>query len=182
MESLPIMTLQAASVNANHLCRITHADLTETTPNTAQTIKLLTAPANSIVRLVKHKLVKAFEATSDAAFNNVAITVGDAGDVDRLLPSTQINKNGTEIVIAQGTIGGNIAAVATADGSDAGTTQTLANALKAALNALIAQLNGGTGYRFTTATDINMVVNSMADKALADIDVGDLEVYFDVQT
>lgn len=36
-----------------------------------------------------------------------------------------------------------IAAVATADGSDAGTTQTLANALKVKVNALIAELKAG---------------------------------------
>jgi hypothetical protein len=181
MQFLPVMTAEAAYHKATHVAVVTHEDLTEATANTAQTIPLFTAAANSAVRLVKMILKVAFKDASDAAFNNVAITLGDSGDVDRLLPSTQINENGTEVDFKQGTIGGNIAAVATADGSDAGTTQALANALKVAFNALVAQINAGPNYVYTSATVINLIVNSMAAKSLSDIDTGVLELYFDIQ-
>jgi hypothetical protein len=124
---------------ATHKATVTHADLTEETVNTAQTIELFPVVAKDAVKLIYDDLVTAFEDQSDAAFNSNAITVGDGGDLDRLLASQQVNVNGTEVVRKLGT---------------------------------------GTMYIFTDADTVDLVVGSMAAKALSDIDKGELDLYF----
>lgn len=77
---------------------ITHADLTEATANTAQTIELFTAAADSVIRSAAFNLVTPFEDASDNALNTTTITVGDGSDPDRFIVSKETNVNGTEIV------------------------------------------------------------------------------------
>ena len=178
----PLTTEARAAHQATHLIRITHLDLTEATANTAQTLTLFTAEANKAVRLVKHSLPIPFKDASDAPFNDVAIQVGVSGTLARFLASTQINENGTEVRAKAGpAVPALPAAVSTADGSDEGTTQALANALKVAVNALIAALQAGPGYVHSSDTAILLTVGSMSGKSLSDIDTGVLDLYFDIQ-
>lgn len=83
--------------------RITHEDLTEATVNTAQTLTLFSILANNqACALVQAELKIPFENTADAAFNNVAVTVGKSGDTAGLLASMQLNRNGTEVYLKTG--------------------------------------------------------------------------------
>jgi hypothetical protein len=82
---------------ANLRVVLTHADLTETTDDTDQTIELFDVADKMAVRLVKCKLVTPFEDASDAALNDTQISVGDGSDPDRYLGATQVNENGTEV-------------------------------------------------------------------------------------
>lgn len=175
-----VLEEQAAAGGANVRVEVTHADLTEATANTAQTIPLLTVGAKMAVRLVKAVLVTPFKDASDADFNTCPATVGDGSDVDRLLASMELNENGTEVLLKPGPAATNLTAVATADGSDAGTTQTLANALKTALNLVIAALNASNCYVYTADDTVDLVVSSMSGKSLVDIDVGELHLFFQV--
>ena len=186
-----VLEEQAAAGGANIRVEITHTDLTETTTNTAQTIPLLTVAAKMAVRLVKAVLVTPFKDASDAAFNTNAATVGDGNSAGRFLASTELNLNGSEVPLKLGPStaapAATAATVATADGSDAGTTQALANALKAELNKVITDLAairtalaGGNGYVYTGDDTVDLVVGSMSGKALADIDVGELQLFFQV--
>lgn len=175
-----VLEEQAANHGANVRVEVTHADLTEAATNTAQTLALLNVDAKMAVRLVKAVLVTPFQDASDAGFNTCAATVGDGSDVDRLLASMELNVNGTEVLLKPGPASTNLAAVSTADGSDAATTQALANALKAAFNLVVAALNAGNGHVYTAADTVDLVVNSMSGKALVDIDVGELHLYFQV--
>lgn len=182
MELIPLNIEAVALHKATHVCVLTHEDLTTADANTAQVIPVLTVPANSLVRVVKSELKVAFKDASDAAFNTNALTIGDGSDADRLLPSTELNVNGTEVILKQGPLGANFAAVTTTDATTEATVYALANALKVALNALIAQLNAGPEYVYTSETTVNLTIGSMAEKALADIDVGEVHIYFSIIT
>lgn len=73
-------------------------DLTQSTVNTAQNLTLITLPAFSVVKSAATFLKTPFADTTDSAFNNTAIKVGDAGDDDRFITAQQINVNGTEVL------------------------------------------------------------------------------------
>jgi len=177
----PLSINEQVPFGANAVAVLTHEDLTEATANTAQVIKAFTAPAGKATRYIGHKLVRAFKDASDNAFNTTPITVGDAGDPDRLLVSTELNENGTEIVRGYAMAAPALPAnVTTADGSDAATTQALANALKTSLNALLTALKGGPAYVYASDTDVNVTVGSMSGKSLVNIDTGELLLYFHI--
>lgn len=99
----PLGTDAIAARGATHVFEFTHKDLTETTANTAQTLDILTVGAGYLVECVSYALKTDFQDASDAAFNTTAITVGDSGDADRLLTSTEMNVNGTEVDAKAGT-------------------------------------------------------------------------------
>lgn len=84
-----------------HKVTVVAADLTETTADTAQVIPIFPASGSfaigTIVSAAAYRLPTTFQDASDAAFNSTAITVGDAGDVDRFIVSKELNENGTEI-------------------------------------------------------------------------------------
>lgn len=82
-----------------HKFIVTHADLTETTANTAQSVTLLSLEQGDVVANAAYKLVTAFEDASDNAFNVTTLAVGD-DDVDEFIDETEVNKNGTEIFYA----------------------------------------------------------------------------------
>jgi|GEM_PF-1418387 len=172
---------------ANVRAKVTHEDLTEETADTDQTLTLLTVPAGMAFRFVSHELLEAFEDASDNALNDTKISIGVSGATTRFLEAIQVNENGTEVVKSMGKqIPGSLTAatVTTPDGSDAGTTQTLANALKAEVNKVVADLEtlkAGPYYVFAADTDIIMTVESMSGKKLSDIDTGDLLVWFDMR-
>lgn len=185
--SYPIPLQSQAAYPANVRSVLTHQHATETTADTDQTLKIFTVPANHGIRVVAVELPEAFEDSSDAAFNDTKASIGDGDDTDRLLTAIQINKNGTEVVKKMGPASPGAltaATVTTADGSDAGTTQTLANALKAELNKVIADLasaHAGPYHIFAADTDINLTLESMAGKKLSDLDKGRLVIYLDLR-
>tara|TARA_R110000868_G_scaffold198_3_gene1959 strand:- start:891 stop:1511 length:621 start_codon:yes stop_codon:yes gene_type:complete len=190
------LTLNESAANGGftHRIEIGHADLTETTTNTAQVLEALTLPAGAVVLNVAAKLITPFKDASDNAFNNVAIEIGDGADTDRYLASTQINENGTEIDFAAGSGAAaptqTGATVATANGSDAATTQALANALKVdynktitdvgALITAVAALQAARGHAYVAADTLDIKVGSMSAKSLSDIDTGLLHVFVTV--
>jgi hypothetical protein len=89
-----------AATGFTHQVVVTHEDLTETTADTDQTIALLSVVAGDVVEKAAFKLVTAFEDASDAAFNDTNVSVGDGGDTDRFIASTEVNENGTEVDFA----------------------------------------------------------------------------------
>lgn len=83
---------------------ITYADFDSlTATNQTKTIELFSVSTQVAVSLVKSVLVVPFKDASDAAFNTTLIEVGDGADTDRLLTSTQLNENGTEVLLKLGT-------------------------------------------------------------------------------
>ena len=89
-----------AATGFTHQIVVTHSDLTETTAATAQTIEILSVAPGDVVEKAAFKLVTPFEDASDSAFNDTNIEVGDGGDTDRFIASTEVNENGTEIDFA----------------------------------------------------------------------------------
>lgn len=78
--------------------KITAADLTETTANTAQTIELITVEQGSVVQQVAYNLTVPFQDASDANLNTTTIIVGDAGSTSRFVASKELNVNGSEVL------------------------------------------------------------------------------------
>lgn len=85
--------------------KITHEDLTEATANTAQAIDLVGAEAGDVVLASTFQLPTAFEDASDAAFNDVTLSLGDGASATALMAAKQVNVNGTEILTASDTTG-----------------------------------------------------------------------------
>lgn len=83
----------------NHRIVVEKADLTNSTNNTAQTLTLITLPAGTVVKSAAYWLKTAFDSTN-TSFNDVTVIVGDAGDDDRYIASSQVNENGTEVLYA----------------------------------------------------------------------------------
>lgn len=86
-----------------HLVKIDHTDLTQASTATAQTIEAIAVKRGDVVHRVASRLITPFQDTGDAANNTTAIEVGDGGDTDRFLTSTELNVNGTEIFTKGGT-------------------------------------------------------------------------------
>lgn len=105
-----------------HSVTITHADLTETAANTAQTIAILTVPVGSRVAEVATRLVTPFAKSSDSALNTTTLKVGDGNDDDRFLVSQELNVNGSYVSYKTSPIGSSATApyvYTTADTVDA---------------------------------------------------------------
>jgi len=100
MKTTTFRSINESPRGFNHRFVIDHTDLTEATNNTAQVIPLITLPVGTVVKSAAIYLNVPLEDSSDAAFNNTALTVGDAGDAARFLASTQLNENGTEVFAA----------------------------------------------------------------------------------
>lgn len=92
---LPIET--KASTGFTHKVTLSHTALTTSADNTAQTLTLLTLPADSIIKDAATHLVTPFQLTGTTAYNSNTIVVGVAGTTDQLIASQQINANGTPV-------------------------------------------------------------------------------------
>jgi hypothetical protein len=140
MELFELPSETKAATGFTHKAIITHTDLTQSTDNTAQDVKILTVPAKSLVSRVAIHLKTPFEKTGTAAYNDNALIIGDSGDTDRWLTTTQVNVNGSEV---------------------------LAKAQPSTIPAA-----------YVTATDINANFASMASYDLAELDAGEVHVFF----
>lgn len=78
--------------------KLTHADLTETTANTAQTIELITVAQGSVVQSVAYNMPVAFKDASDVNLNSTTIIIGDGNSTSRFLASKELNVNGSEVL------------------------------------------------------------------------------------
>lgn len=191
----PAVTVETLSINeaarhmATHVVTVTHADLTTTDVSTAQTLQLFSRPAGSGVRFVKSELITAFIDNADTNFVSTAVTVGDGGDVDRLLTSQELNSYGSEVYLklAQGTapIALTAATVATANATNDTTVITLANALKTEINKVITDLAttrtaalAGPNYVYASADTVDAVFTPTSSKALSALDAGEVRFYF----
>ena len=98
MEVYKLLNQERLGTGYTHRVKLTHADLTEATANTAQTIQILSVAIGDVVQDAAYKLVTKYEDASDNAFNVTSIVVGDGGSTSRYIPSKELNVNGTEIV------------------------------------------------------------------------------------
>jgi hypothetical protein len=86
-----------AATGYTHKIVLDHTDLTTAADNTAQTITLITLPADTIVKDAATHLVTSFQLTGTTAYNSNTIQVGVSGTTDQLIASQQINTNGTPV-------------------------------------------------------------------------------------
>jgi hypothetical protein len=91
-----------AELGATHEVTITHADLTETTTNTAETLASFAVVAKQGVKLVAMHLVTPFDTISTNYTTSTLLTVGDGTDADLYLTSTELNTDGTEVYLKFG--------------------------------------------------------------------------------
>ena len=79
----PLSVQEQAQYGATHSIKITHADLTETTNNTAQTLATVSVGNGTTCKFAGYFLETAFQDASDSGFNDTAIEVGDGVLVNR---------------------------------------------------------------------------------------------------
>lgn len=103
MKVAPLFNEAAAQEGANLEVIVEHTDLTIATADTGQTLSPFTVKAGESIELIRSDLRVPFEDTTDAASVTTAITVGDAGSANRLMTSTELNRNGTEVYTKAGT-------------------------------------------------------------------------------
>lgn len=104
MKIIPLSLEERIAKQAEFLVEVTHADLTETTAATAQTLQITPAVVDKCAYAVSQaELREAFEDTADSANNTNTVEVGDGGDTDRFLAAMQVNKNATEVFLKTGT-------------------------------------------------------------------------------
>ncbi len=77
-----------------------HTDLTEATADTAQAFDLMTLPAQHGVLRAGFSLLQNFEDASDAAFNDVKLSLGDEDAATSLMTAQQVAEKGTTIEAA----------------------------------------------------------------------------------
>lgn len=97
MQIIPLSAEEERATGFNKKFVITHADLTEATANTAQTIEMTTLQVGEFVKAAGYKLETPFQDASDTDLNNTTISVGDGASDTRFITATQINENGTEV-------------------------------------------------------------------------------------
>lgn len=95
----PLPQESRAAWGATHFLRVTHADLTETDTNTAQTISSFAVTTNTAVEFVAMVLRRPFDSGDTNYTGSTLITVGDGSDADLFLTSTELNVDGTEVFI-----------------------------------------------------------------------------------
>ena len=98
MDVFKLSNQEKADSGYTHAIKLTHADLTETTADTDQTIALLNAVEGTAVLACGMKLVTAFQDASDTSAATVAVIIGDGSDTNRFLTSTELCTHGTEIL------------------------------------------------------------------------------------
>lgn len=101
MQINPLSLEAQAAYGGNFEVLITHEDLTDAVASEAQTLTVPIA-AKMSVRCVRSILDVAFENSSSAGFDDLTVVVGDGGSTSRFLTSTQVNKNGTEVLLKSG--------------------------------------------------------------------------------
>lgn len=96
-----------------HRVRITHADLTEATADTAQELTLYTARKGTTVQRAATYLRTGFRVAATAAHNNTGLAVGDGDLEDRFVAVHQVNDRTTgAAVLAKGGTDGSYSYVA----------------------------------------------------------------------
>lgn len=98
MTTTTFRSLHESPRGFNHRFVITASDLTESTDNTAQDITLITLPAGTVVKQAAYFLKTPMADDSDSALNTTTLIVGDSGDTDRYINSSELNVNGTEVI------------------------------------------------------------------------------------
>jgi len=94
---------EMAATGATHKLVVKHGDLTETAASTAQTLTPIAVANLTSWQTLYGLLREPFQNTADAAFDSVAVTMGDGGSVARFLASQELCVNGTEVALKVGT-------------------------------------------------------------------------------
>lgn len=100
MTTTTFRSLHEAPRGFNHRIVVDHTDLTNSTNNTTQSLTLITLPAGTVVKSAAYWLKTPFELSTNTSFDLTTMIVGDTGDADRFINSSELNKNGTEVVYA----------------------------------------------------------------------------------
>ena len=84
----------------NHRIVVDHTDLTTSANNTTQSLTLITLPAGTVVKSAAYWLKTPFKLSTNSSFDLTTMIVGDSGDTDRYIDSSELNENGTVVVYA----------------------------------------------------------------------------------
>lgn len=176
----PLFADEAAYWGANLAVRITEADLTESTTNTAQTItNLVNIAANSSLELVAMVLEAPFDTVSTNYTTSTLLKIGDSGDDDLYLTSTELNTDGSEVYIK----------FAPANGGTIVSTPTFTTlSLTGTVQNVPVVTNGTVASTFTAAAlgkkvysstdDLRFVFTPSAEDALSSYTNGAIRIYF----
>jgi hypothetical protein len=147
-------TAGRASYNATHVYRLTYSAFTNSTTNSTQSFSI-PIDAGTIVELVCMKLDRALDTANTNYTGSCALKVGDGGDDDQFLASTELASDGTEVWTAFGR---------TCWNSGSATNVTLAY---------------GTEY-YAAATNVYAVFTPNEEEALDDNTSGEVSLYFNL--
>jgi hypothetical protein len=183
-QAVPLTIDERAYWDATHCVILEHDDFSTATTNTAQTVALFSVPANTLVRFSALVLETAFKDSADTNHNSTAITIGDGTDADLFLASTELNENGTEVMLAFGRAnGGTIAVTAQTTTLSYLDATTNAATLAVCTNATAVLTASVLGEKLYTAADtVDVTATPNAEDALSSLDTGKARLYFRMHT
>jgi hypothetical protein len=163
----PLSVPEMAAMDATHVVTLTHADLTTTNLNTAQTVAVMNV-ATCSVELVQMVLITAFDATTGVT-DRCGIEVGDGTDVDLFMVSTEVDSDGTEVWQKFGRFSAN----------------TITTVVESVTNTYTVLLGSSATERFgrkvyTSADTVDVVATPNSAIAVNDYTAGEIRLYFRV--
>lgn len=101
MRITPLTLEERIATGADLEVQFEHSDLTNAVVDGTQTLTVPIA-AKMAVRLLRMILDVPFKNSADATNNSLLLSVGDGGSAARFLTSTELNENGTEVLLKAG--------------------------------------------------------------------------------
>ena len=169
----PLTEQERSALGATHVATITHADLTTTDTNTAQTLTtVMEVKSGTAVQLVAMQLITAFDIATDNTnyTGSLVWEVGAGTDPDLYLTSTELASEGTEVWLKYGR------------SVQAAATTVITNVIGTTTN-LITVATGltddSTGRKVYTADDtIDFKFTPNAQNAVSECSAGEVRIYF----
>lgn len=102
MQLIPLPLEERVATGSDFVAVVTHSDLTDTTNAEAQIVSFPIQPKMS-VECIRAVLDIPFQNSSSTANNTTTVTVGDGNGETALLTSTELNANGSNVPLKNGT-------------------------------------------------------------------------------
>jgi len=147
---------EKAAQGATHVAIFKNTDFASVTSTNVSYTNALAVAAKTGMELVYFRLKTAFDTANTNHTGSVALKVGDAGDDDRYLASTELASDGTEVW--------------------GGFGRTTWNSTADQTNVIFAY----SPIFYTTATNVNFIFTPNAQEALGSNTVGEVRLYFRV--
>jgi hypothetical protein len=188
----PLLQQERASIGATHVLEVSYADMSAATTTNAAYTNAISVAANSSVSVVALVLETAFDTANTNHTGSLALTIGDTNDTDRLLASTELASDGTEVFLKLGapvtgaattlnawtnaTLATSIITTVVDSATNTYTVVTNVTGVAAAVYSGYTLTDGA--YVYTAAETVNCIFTPNAEESPSENTSGKVRVYF----